>query len=525
MIDLIIKNGIVIDGSGTQGIKTNIAIDNGTIVDIGQLEGVGSRKLIEATGMIVCPGFIDIHSHSDFTILVDPRAQSALSQGVTTELIGNCGHGCAPITKSDRYISNIYGYNPLIEIDWKTTAEYMNKVETASPAINIATLVPNGNLRLTAMRYPDQQATKDEVDQMAYLLEEGLEAGAYGYSNGLEYPLESSVSEEEVFQLCNLVAKSNALYATHERNKDIRAVEAIEEGIRVAKKTDVRLQISHIIPRHGSPPASLEKIIKLVDEARQSTLDVSFDAHTRLHGILNASAALPQWAISGTKEDIQKNLKDPMSRDKIKSHVSIVSNLSIVGWDRMYLFSSWAKPGLVGKSFEELADSGQDPFDVLLDILMFEVEDLHKSLIICRAYEEDWLRQTFLHPQCALESDATTLCPNGPLSETQFLGAYTWAAWFFRRFVTEKKDFTLEQAIHKLTYLPAERIGLKNRGLLQKGAWADIVVLDPENFRENGTLDNPNKLASGVLHVLVNGSISIEDSKFTGIRNGQMLRR
>jgi len=214
-----------------------------------------------------------------------------------------------------------------------------------------------------------------------------------------------------------------------------------------------------------------------------------------------------------------------MSRDKIKSHVSIVSNLSIVGWDRMYLFPRWAKPDLVGKSFEELANSGQDPFDVLLDILLFEFEDPHKSLIICRAYEEDWLRQTFWHPQCALESDATTLCPNGPLAETQFLGASTWAAWFFRCFVKENKDFTLEKAIYKLTSLPAQRIGLKNRGLLQKGAWADIVVFDPGNFQENGTLNNPNKLASGVVHVLVNGSISIQDSKFTGIRNGQMLRR
>ena len=311
MIDLVVSGGTVVDGTGAPGIPADVGVDGGRIVEIGDLRDAEPERRLDASGMIVAPGFIDIHSHSDYTLLVDPRAQSAVAQGVTTELVGNCGHGCAPITDPDRFTSNIYGYDPAVRIDWSTMAEYLDRLEVAGPAVNVATLVPNGNLRLAAMADPGATATPDEVRRMGMMLEEGLEAGAYGYSNGLEYALESAASEGETAELCRIVARAGALYATHERNKDIHAAEAIKEGIRVARASGARLQISHIIPRRGSPTGSVERVVELVEEAHRSGLDVAFDAHTRLHGILNASAALPSWALEGTPDDLRDRLRDP----------------------------------------------------------------------------------------------------------------------------------------------------------------------------------------------------------------------
>ena len=525
MIDLVVSGGTVVDGTGSPGIPADVGVEGGRIVEIGDLRDAEPERRLDASGMIVAPGFIDIHSHSDYTLLVDPRAQSAVAQGVTTELVGNCGHGCAPITEPDRFTSNIYGYDPAVQIDWSTMAGYFDRLEAAGPAVNVATLVPNGNLRLAAMADPGATATPDEVRRMGMMLEAGLEAGAYGYSNGLEYALESAASEDETAELCRIVARAGALYATHERNKDIHAAEAIEEGIRVARASGARLQISHIVPRRSSPPGSLERVVELVEEARGSGLDAAFDAHTRLHGILNASAALPAWALEGTPDDLRARLRDPEARGRMKQHRSIVSNLQLVGWDRLYLFTSWARPESVGRSFAELAPRGGDPFDALLDVILAEAEDPHRSLIISHAYEEEWLRQTFRHPLCTTESDATALCTDGPLADTLFLGAYTWAAWFYRRFVRETGDFTVEEAVHKLAAAPAARIGLTDRGVLVPGAAADIVVFDPANYRETGTLEDPNHLAEGVRHVVVNGGVSIEGGSFTNHRSGQVLRR
>ena len=525
MLDLVVRGGTVVDGTGAAGFEADVGIEDGRITAIGRLGEAESPRSLDATGLVVAPGFIDIHSHSDFTLLVDPRAQSSIAQGVTTEVVGNCGHGCAPITEPDRFKGNIYGYTPELEIDWTTMAGYLERLEAARTAVNVVTLVPNGNLRLAVMEDPERRATAEEVAQMGRLLEEGLEAGALGYSNGLEYSSERACTEEETVQLCRIVARAGGLYATHERNKDLHAVEAIEEAVRVAEASGVRLQVSHIIPRRSSPPGSVERAMEVVERAHEKGMDVGFDAHTRLHGIMNLSAALPTWAFEGGPDKLAARLEDPATRGRLKAHESIVSSKQSIGWDRVFLYTSQGRPDMVGKSFKELAPPGGDEFDAIFDVLLAEREDPHRSLIIAHSYEEEWLRQTFQHPLCTLESDATALGRDGPLAGTVFLGAYTWAAWFFRRFVRDLPDFTVEEAVHKLTAMPAQRVGLTDRGRLAQGARADIVVFDPARFRERGTLEDPNHLAEGVSHVVVNGGVAMENGAFTGDRSGRVVRQ
>ena len=352
MLDLVIHGGAIANGTGSPRFKADVGIENGVIVVIGNLADAISAHKLDAAESIVAPGFIDIHSHSDFTLLVDSRAQSSISQGVTTELIGNCGHGCAPITEPDRFTGNIYGYTPEVEIDWETMAEYLDKLEAARPAVNVATLVPNGNLRLAVVDELDRPSTPQEVSTMGRLLEESFEAGAFGYSTGLESDVESACSEVEAAQLSRIVARAGGLYATHERDKGLRAVEAVEEAVRVAQASGVRLQVSHIIPRRGSPPGSVERVMDVVQNAQDRGMDVEFDAHTRLYGITKLSDVLPAWAFEGGPEKLAARLRDSTTRAEFRGTDSLVSNHEIIGWDRVFLYLSHGRPEMAGKSFD-----------------------------------------------------------------------------------------------------------------------------------------------------------------------------
>ena len=281
MLDLVVSGGTVVDGTGALGVRTDIGVTGDRITAIGDLAAAESQSTLDATDMIVAPGFIDIHSHSDFTLLVDPRAQSAIAQGVTTEVIGNCGHGCAPLTEPERYWGNIYGHIPGFPTEWRTTAEYLNRMDEGRPAVNIAALVPNGNLRLASVADPGKPATPREVATMVHHLEEGLDAGAFGYSTGLEYDAERASPEDETAALCRVVGQKNGLYATHPRNKEVRAVEAVEEGLRVAKASGARIQVSHIIPRRGGTPNALDRVMDAVESAHSMGIDAACDALLR----------------------------------------------------------------------------------------------------------------------------------------------------------------------------------------------------------------------------------------------------
>jgi N-acyl-D-aspartate/D-glutamate deacylase len=525
MFDLIIHNGTLVDGTGAPARRADVGIAGNQIATIGDLADHPAATTLDATGKIVAPGFIDIHSHSDFTLLVDPRAQSAIAQGVTTEVIGNCGHGCAPILRPEQVTGNIYGYLPDFPLDWTTMAGYLERLEEANPAVNVVPLVPNGNLRLATLGLDDRPATPDEIHDMGRLLEEGLEAGAFGFSTGLEYPSERATTEDETIALCRVVARRGGIYTTHTRNRDVHAVAAIEEAIRVATATGVPLQVSHLIPRRGGPPDVLEQAIAVVDRAHASGLDVAFDAHTRLHGITNLSAALPSHVLAGGAVALTMRLRDPAVRDELRQYESIISSFGLGGWDRVFLFQSEHRPELVGKSFAEIAGPNGDPFDAIFDVLLAEADDPHAPMVVCLSYEEDELLHTYRHGLCTIGSDATALATDGPLARSTFLGAYTWAAWFFRRFVRERRAFSLESAIQKLAAAPADRFGLADRGRLKEKARADVIVFDPDQFAERGTLDTPNRLAVGIDHVIVNGVLTLHNGQPTGNRGGEVIRR
>jgi N-acyl-D-aspartate/D-glutamate deacylase len=525
MVDLLIRGGTVVDGTGDPGHVADVGIAGGRIAAIGDLSAIPALDMLDAADLVVAPGFIDIHSHSDFTLLADPRAQSSIAQGVTTEVIGNCGHGCAPIVDPHAVTGNIYGYLSEYPLDWRTTAAYLERLDAATPAVNIVPLVPNGNLRLAAIGTEHRQATPNELTAMVRLLTEGLDAGAFGFSTGLEYAAERATTEEDTVQLCRVTARAGGIYATHTRNREVRAVEAVEEAIRVATAAEIPLQISHITPRKGGPPDAAERAVAAVDRALADGLDVAFDMHTRTYGFTNLSAALPGWVAQGTPDEIRSRLGDPEVRAEIRSFDSLIASFGRAGWEKVHLYSCPAAPELAGTSFLEMAGPAGNPMDAVIDVLRLSADDIHTPMCSCDSYTEEELLATYRHPACTLGSDATALATDGPLAGSTFPGAYSWAAWFWRRFVRERGDFTMEAAVRKLSAEPARRYGLRGRGILEPGAWADVIAFDPATFGETAMMSEPNQLAIGMRHVIVNGVVTRRDGIDTGDRGGRVLRR
>jgi len=514
--DLVIRGGAVYDGTGAQSRVADVGVKDGRVAAIGSLEPNGRE--LDAAGLAVAPGFIDIHSHSDYTLLIDPRAVSAIHQGVTTEVVGNCGFGCFPIRDPQQARRAIYGYSDDLPLTWSSAGEYFERLDAARPAVNVLSLVPNGQLRLATLGLADRPAAAAELAEMQVLLRESLDHGAWGYSTGLEYAQEQAASEDELTAL----ARQSPFYATHTRRRDDGAAEAVAEAIRTGANAGVRLQVSHLVPRNGIEES--RRCIELVEAARDTGQDVAFDMHTRTFGLTNLYAALPAWALGAEPDELAAILRDPAKRDEMRPHRSILSAGD--DWSRVVLLDNEVWPEHGRRDLASIAaDRGQEPLDAVYDLLLGGVDELHTLMVIIHAYSEQQQREAFAHPLCMPGSDATTLAPDGSLAESFFHGAYTWASWFWRFMVRDERLLSPEDAVFRLTGQPAERIGLSDRGVLREGARADVAVFDRQAFAERGTLFEPNLLAAGMRHVLVNGVPTLRDGRLTGERAGLVLRR
>jgi len=522
--EIVIAGGWLVDGTGGPRVRADVGVRGDRIVAIGpDLAQMQDARRLDATGCIVSPGFVDIHSHSDLTVVLDPTARSATAQGVTTVVVGNCGHGPAPIDHAERHADNIYGWDPSARITWSGIGGYLDAVDAARPGVNVATLVPHGALRLVAMVDPGAIATREERAAMRRSLEESLEAGAIGLSTGLEYPTEGSADVEELVGLCEPVARLGRLYATHTRNKDVLAVEAVDEALTTAARAGVRLQVSHLVPRPGAPAEALARSMARIDAAADAGLDVAFDVHTRLFGFTNLCVALPRWVIDGGPDAIRAVLRD--RRDELAGHRSIIDSFGLEGYDRMFITDAVHTPGVAGRSVAELAaERGIPERQLIYDVLAAHADRIDQPMAVGWSYTVDQIAQAAAHPRCSPSSDATTLGPDGPLRDRVFHGAYSWAAWVLSTLVRERGALTLEGAVRRMTSLPAERAGLVDRGVVRLGGYADLAVFDADMVRSTATFEEPNRLAVGVRHLVVNGVVATQDGQATGSRGGRALR-
>ena len=529
MLDLILENGTVYDGSGGEGIRADLGISDGTIREIGNLESATAGERLSAEGLAIAPGFIDLHTHSDFTLLVNGQAESQVHQGVTTEVIGQCGFSCAPVISDADIEHTSVGYiKDGATLGWRSFGDYLERLEAMPLGVNVAAFVGQGTIHRAVLGDALRRPTAEEVEAMARLTDEAFEQGASGISTGLEYWPGSLSAIEQLVPLCAVAAHHGGLYATHVRNRDLYYDLGFGEAIATARAAGIRLQISHIQPKFGAPAYAMDHTLEMIDAAARHGVDIAFDiiphdwSHTRV------SAILPQWAQEGGAPALLDRLGDPQERARMKHNPNPMWRLVSAGlWGEIRLLRSDANPGLVGATFEEIGRSrGIAPHDAVLDLLREEGEGLHQLLWTSRSFIEDDLRLCLQQPACAVISDTLALAPYGPLEDQiGSLSGYGWAARFLDRYVRDQRVLSLSEGIRKLTAIPAARLGLSNRGTIAAGQQADIVVFDAERIASRCTIAAPRRYATGIAHVLVNGTPVMRDGARTDQNPGSVLRR
>lgn len=529
MLELAIRGGLVHDGSGGPPRRMDVGVAGGRVVALGDLAGVAAARSIDAAGLAVTPGFVDCHTHSEYTLFAHRTADSAVAQGVTTHVAGNCGYSCAPLADQELARHLVFGYDAKLGAPWCTLAEYFAVLEAGGIGINIACLVGHGSIRAMAMGLASRAATSGEIERMAAVLEQALDEGALGMSTGLAYPPGNNAAADELTALCEVLARRGGLHATHVRNRDVAYREGFGEVLELSERSGVPLQISHIVTKHGAPPGATEWALDRVEAARRRGLDVACDMLICEWGPGQLTSFLRPEAFEGGVAATLARLGDPAARARLRqTDPSWRMALEASQYHRMVLARAPRTPELVGQSFAELCRaSGRDFHETACDILLRHQEALYEVFMMGAAFERSDTLRTLASAHCMPESDDVVAAPltadgrDGALTP----GCYGWAAQFLAEMVRERRLLAPAEAVRRLTALPAERFGLRDRGRVAAGYWADLVVLDLDRIDSRATLTDLARFPAGVAHVLVNGTAVVTDGRRIGATPGHVLRR
>lgn len=523
--DVIIKNGLVFDGSGAPGISTDLGIKGNKITAIADFSTATADQVIDAKGSAVSPGFIDIHTHTDIGLLVNPRAESKIHQGVTTEVAGNCGDSPFPIGENNfeeinKNLFERYG----IELTWRDINGFFNALQEKQVSINYASFTGHGDLRSFVVGKNDIEPTSDQLKQMKKILAESMEQGSFGLSTGLEYAPGSYAKTDELIELCKVVSKENGVYATHIRNEDDRVEEAIEEALLICRKANVSTEISHLKACNQNNWHKVDHILEMIETAVKSGNPVHADRYPYIAYGTGLTVFLPLWSRQGETEEILVRLRDKKLLPEIKAYADN-RGAGIGGWDRVVINSCFSakNKGWEGKSIQDCSEAtSKEPFEFIKDIL---IEERNRVDIVGFAMNEDNLKKVFSHPLVMIGSDGSAVSPQGKLSEgkphPRYYGTFPRV---LGKYCREEKIFDLATAIKKMTSMPADKLGLKNRGYLKKGYCADITIFNPETVIDNATFVNPHQFPSGIEYVIVNGKMTVKNGKHTGEVAGEILR-
>ena len=520
----------MIDGTGSPAIPRDVAIDGTKIAGSYKHSEGNASMIIDAHGMIVCPGFIDIHSHSELHLLSNPLAESKIRQGVTTELVGNCGSSPAPAIGAAKEALQDYGDLLDINIDWATFDEYFLRLSNLRTSVNVASLAGAGNIRLSVMGAVDAKPDAEQLERMNSLLAECMLGGAYGLSSGLIYAPGCYASTEELISLLSTCASLGGFYASHIRGEGRTLLKAVEEAIRIGREAGAKVEISHHKACGRANWGAVNRTLEMIEDARESGVDVAFDVYPYTASSTTLDSILPPWAREGTKEEILARLKNPDLRRRLIHEFTTPSE----EWEAIAAETGWENVVLVGfrkdvnkrfenKSVAQIAkELEKDPADVALDLIVDE--ELMVYAIFHEISEEDMMK-VLSHPLAAIGSDGEAEAPYGPTGKSAtHPRAYGTFPRVLRRYAIDKRLFTLEEAIRRMTSWPAARIGLKDRGVIAKGMEADVVVFDPKKIIDLATYERSHAYPAGVELVLVNGAVTVSHGGHTKERAGQVLR-
>jgi N-acyl-D-amino-acid deacylase len=529
MFDIILQGGEVHDGSGHVQKGYDVAIKDGRIAEIAQaIPTQGAEQVINVAGLVVSPGFVDMHTHSDFTLIADGRAESQVHQGVTTEVIGQCGISCAPVLSYDK----IRQVAPWYTADakhkgWLGFSEYLDALDETMLGVNVMAFVGHGTIHRAVMGDQLHPGEAEEVAKMAKLVEQCIEEGAGGFSSGLEYFPGILAAPEHLVPMCEVAARHAKLYATHVRNRDTHYDLGFAEAIATARQSGVKLQISHIQPKFGAPDYAMNHTLEMIELARRHDVDIAFDVipHDWNHTLM--AAILPKWAQAGGADEVMKRLADPEVRKKIKANPQPMWLIvKAEKWDDIVLLNATINKDIVGADFAEIGRMRNcHPYDAVLDILLEEGDNMMACMWSSKSFRNSDVELCLNQPECAVISDTVAIANEGILKDhIGSLSGYGWAARFLQYYVRDRQILSRAEGLKKITSIPAERLGLVERGRLKKGYFADVCVFDAANIASNATAKNPRRYASGIAHVLVNGYLSMFEGKRTDTNAGRVLR-
>jgi N-acyl-D-aspartate/D-glutamate deacylase len=523
--DVIIKNGLVIDGSGSKPFSVDLGIIGDKISVLDQSIGNSAEIIIDAKDRVVAPGFIDIHTHTDKELIINPTADSKIFQGVTTEIGGNCGYSPFPFNDKDLKVYDEefferYGENA----DWRNISEFYERLEKGKMSINYASFTGHGNLRAYIVGKNDVAPTFDQMKKMKEVLALSMEMGSLGLSTGLEYSPGSYANTEELIELSKVVSKNNGVYATHMRNEDDTVEEAIEEALRICREANVSLQISHLKAGNPANWHKVDNMLKMIEDSYNSGLPVLADRYPYVAYGTGLSAFIPLWARQGDTDELLNRLQDKSQFRKIEEYTQSRGK-RIGGWDKVVLSSCFTEDNkkFEGKAISDAAaESKMTEIEFIRNII---IEERNRVGIIGFAMSEENIKKVLSHPLVMVGSDGSAVSPVGKLSHgkphPRFYGTFPRVLGKYAR---EEKFFDLSTAVKKMTSMPAEKLGLNKRGLIKKGNYADIVIFNPEEVSDKSTFVNPHQLATGIDYVIVNGKVIVKKGKHNGITSGKVIR-
>jgi N-acyl-D-amino-acid deacylase len=525
--DLVIRGGTVLDGTGMAAFRADVGLVGDTIAALGDIAPEQGRRVIDAAGLHVAPGFIDIHTHSDPDVLVYPTADSRVRQGVTTELAGHCGGSAAPLAGLGVAERREEWRDDGLDADWTDVASYLARVEKAGISLNHALLVGQGTLRSNAIGDVDRPLSTEEMRSVVRALEEALDQGVFGLSTGLEYVPGRYTPASEIQDLARLVARRGGLYASHIRNEEARVLEAVAEAIEVGRASGVRVEIAHLKATGESNWPKQGPALDLLESARRDGVAVLADAYPYTAYSTGLTILMEGWARESGTAAILGRFRDPEARARIRREVEAQVKGDPGSWERVVVSrvkTEKNRAAAVGRSLVEIgAGWGLDPVDAYLRLL--EEEETAVSFIGHGMSPEN-VERVLRHPLVMIGSDGSSMAPVGKAAEgrphPRSYGTFARVLGFYAR---ERGVFDLPTAVRKMTSLPADQIGLADRGRIARAKKADLVVFDAAKVRDTATFDDPHRYPEGIPWVLVNGVAVVERGAHTGARPGRVLRR
>ncbi len=523
--DIIIKNGKILDGTGNPYFLADIGITEGMITKISTniRTELDDTIVLDAKSFVVSPGFIDVHSHADFSLIYDQELECLAQQGITTIVVGNCGNSQAPLNpEKDEYFSKTFEIKG--KIPWHTFKVYLDVLENQGSSLNVVPLVGFGIVRRSVLEDSTRSPSKKEIEQMQSYVEEAMQAGAYGFSTGLIYPPQTYAKTQEIIECAKIAGNYGGLYFSHMRNEGNYVLEAIKELIEIVEKSGCRSgQISHIKVAGPLNWGKSVEMLQLIEDANDRGLIIRADQYPYKRGMNSLRDSLPEWAKEGGNEAIILKLQDSKLRERIKEDMEEGFNKSKMSWDKIFIASQrtdkWRD--IEGLSISEITKMKQSSseFDIFCEILIDNQVNVEQ---ITEYGHEDDLKTLMKSRFTMIGTDGWSVPMGSGKPHPRFYGTYPR---ILGKYVREEKTLILEQAIRKMTSFPAQTLGLLDRGLIREGMWADIVIFDPDTIIDRATYTNPHQYPDGIHYVIINGEIVVENKQHTKVKPGKILRR